>query len=167
MNFASMDGKEMRALEMCADHRFAAGCFAAVRKVVEQFDGKVYNCRFDKAVEAIQTADGRKLHCYKYSRFVEVYVYPVGNYNRQYTICHIDLEKLENKRINASLIVDDMRKRREEHLQKAAELEIAREHVERVKKRMEEIDLEVKSLMDGMSWEVRDLYGMNYHLRNG
>lgn len=155
-----------RAKSKAEYHRKAAALFPAVRKVVEKFDGKVYNCRFDKAMQDLGTEE-QHIYCYKQSgRWVNVYIYGAHGYNDQYTVLSLDLEKMENKRIVAEKVIEEMREKRADHLKRANELENSAEKVKRIKDRMEEIDREVSAMMKSVSYEVQDVYSMNYRLMN-
>ena len=55
-----------------AAHREAAALFPAIRKTFESFDGKVFNCRLEKA---LQEATGRRVFVRKDSYSLEVYAW--------------------------------------------------------------------------------------------
>ena len=107
-----------------AANREAAALFPAIRKVFEAFDGKVFNCRLEKA---LREATGRRVFVKKCDYNIEVYTY-LDDYrgNSWYTLAFVKCEELKDgKRIPAAAFIDSARSYREKHLKEAAQMEAA------------------------------------------
>lgn len=104
------------------ENRAAAGYYAAVAKVVEKWSGKVYNKRM---AEDMNTATNGAVYCEKtdMNRLYISHHNRIGGRWYFTTICNIDFDLLENKRINPDIILSDMREKREKLLKDAQAIE--------------------------------------------
>lgn len=140
-----------------AAHREAAALFPAIRKTFESFDGKVFNCRLEKA---LQEATGRRVFVRKDSYSLEVYAW-FSDYrgSSHYTLAHIQVEKLiDGKRIPAALLVESARGYREKHLQEAAALDIAPDTVPTTAQHIKYFIEQANKLVDTLPYSVREMY---------
>ena len=144
------------------EYRAAAGLFPAIRKVLEQFDGKVFNCRLEKA---LQEATGRRLYVKKDGYRVEIYYYG-DTYSggcSWISLAMIPVDSLtDGKRIPAALLIDSARKQREEHLKDAAALEENAGKIPEVKKQIKYFIEQANKLAQALPSELRDVYGIKY-----
>ena len=103
-------------------NRAAAGYYAAVAKVIEKWSGKVYNKRM---AEEINAATNGAVYCEKndMNRFCISHRNRIGGRWYYTTICNIDFDLLENKRINPDVILPELRQRREKLLKDAQAIE--------------------------------------------
>lgn len=140
-------------------YRNAAGLFPAVRKTAETFDGKVYNCRFEKA---LQEATGSRVFAAKRYKWIEIYIYEDG---RQITLAQIAQDALKDgKRIPADMIIESAREHRESLLKRATELETAIEKVPDIRRQIETLSGMICQLRDSIPYEVRDVYRLDYRI---
>ena len=147
-------------LKTAAAHREAAALFPAIRKVFEQFDGKVLNCRLEKA---LQEATERRIYVRKDEYSVEVYIY-INDYrgNTWYTLAHVTASKLKDgKRIPAADLIKSARERREDNLRTAAELEAAPGKVPEIIERVQYFVSMANQMLKGLPYEVCDMYNIS------
>ena len=138
------------------ENRKAAQLFPSVRKVLENFDGKVYNIRLQRAIQE-ETGD----HIYTEERYNRVYIYIYGTAGRQYTIAALDREDMEDgKRINAKKMIESAREYRESHLKKAYQLEQQAAQIITIKEQVKQIEQLLKSVTCKLDYEIRDIYGI-------
>ena len=140
-----------------AAHREAADLFPAIRKVFEAFDGKVFNCRLEKA---LQEATGRRVFVKKSDYSIEVYIY-LDDYrgNSWYTLAFVKCEELKDgKRIPAAAFIDSARSRREKHLQEAAQMEAAPDTVPEMVQHIKYFIDQANRLIDSLPYSVREMY---------
>ena len=146
-----------------AEYRNAAGLFPAIRRVFEQFDGKVFNCRLE---EALQKETGTRIRAEKRNNStLDIYYY--GNtYSgccTWITLAQIKLDDMKDrKRIPAALLIESARKRREEHLQDAAALESYTGKMDDVKKQIEYFIGQANRIANALPYELRDIYRIKY-----
>ena len=103
-------------------NRTTAGYYAAVAKVVEKWSGKVYNKRM---AEDMNAATNGAVCCEKndMNRLYISHRNRIGGRWYYTTICNIDFDLLENKRINPDVILPELRQRREKLLKDAQAIE--------------------------------------------
>lgn len=156
--------QDKRIAEKIEYYRECASLFPTVKRVIEQFDGKVYNVKLERA---LQEATGTKrIHAEKRCNGSYFAIYYYKDYQRGSDLARMKAEKAlsDGKRINAAAIIENMREMREDKLKTAAEIERNLCRVDEVKEQIETIRKAVNSLMDSLPWEIRDTYKLNAHL---
>ena len=160
------EDKEKAAKRLAEDHREAAQLFTVIRPVITEFDGKVYNCRFEKA---LQDKTGRRIYCRKEcgGKWLTIYYYS-KNFNQQMTIAGIKIEDMmDGKRINAARFLESGRERYTEHLQQAAKLEEAIEKAPEIERQILELAKMINVLSSQIdSYEAREIFDLNYRITN-
>ena len=144
-------------LKTAAAHREAAALFPAIRKTFEAFDGKVLNCRLEKA---LQESTGRRVYVKKSDYSVEVYTY-VSDYHGYswYSLAHIKSEEMKDgKRIPAAALINSARNYREQHLKDAAKLEDAPDTVPETIQHIKYFVEQANKLIADLPYSVRDIY---------
>lgn len=155
---------ESRAAAMKATakgYRAAAGLFPAIRKVLEQYDGKVFNCRLEKS---LHEETGLWVHAKKEYNRLEIYYYG-STYcgNTHFTLATVPLSSLpDGKRIPAALLIQSARDRRVEHLQHAACLEEFAESASTIKEQIDYFLAQANRIAGNLPAEVRDVYDIKY-----
>lgn len=140
-----------------AAHREAAALFPAIRKVFEAFDGKVFNCRLEKA---LREATGRRVFVKKSDYSIEVYTY-LDDYRGSswYTLAFVKCEDLKDgKRIPAAAFIDSARSNREKHLKEAAQMEAAPDTVPELVQHIKYFIDQANKLIDSLPYSVREMY---------
>ena len=163
MRYNTYEDKETAAKRLAEDHREAARLFTEIRPVIESFDGKMFNCRFEKA---LQDHTGRRVYCKKENeKWIIIYYYS-KNFNQYMTLAGLKTEDLiEGKRINAARFLESGRERYTEHLQKAASLKEAIEKAPEIERQILELAKMIKVLSSQIdSYEARDIFDLNYRI---
>ena len=159
---SSEEAKAEAIKKTIAEYRAAAGLFPVIRKVLEQFDGKVFNCRLEKA---LQDATGRRLYVKKDSYRLEIYYYgdTYSSGSSWISLAMIPVDSLaDGKRIPAALLIDSARKQREKHLKDAAALEESAGKIHEVKNQIKYFIEQANKLSGVLPYELRDVYGIKY-----
>lgn len=143
------------------EYRAAAGFFPAIRRAIEKFDGKVLNCRLEKAM---QEETGKRIYVSKDKSSVDIHYYgSTYSGNTYITLARIDAEKLtDGKRIPAAVLIQAAREKREEHLKEAAKLEEVAERVEQIKYQIEYFRGQASKLAGALPYEIRDVYNIQH-----
>lgn len=150
-------------LQRAEDYRQAAALIPAMNKVLEDFDGKVYNCRLGKALAA---ATNNRLHVEKRYSTIAVYTYPERNYSHAMTLAEMRIEDMpDGKRIAADKFRESSCKCREALLRKAYEIEIAAETMPQAIAYYEESVAKLNKFLQSFPTEFRDIYKLPYCVR--
>ena len=150
--------------------REAAAAFPFIRPVLQRFNGKVYNCRFEKALK--EAAEGKtpgRVYARKDGYWVTVNYYPsMGNPGHciyGLTLCQMKTEALiDGKRLDGKALDDSLKERRAALLREAAEIEEQAQQAELFQKRIDEAERLLKSVTDGINETVKDIYGLNCYV---
>lgn len=160
MRYFSREDQDKAAAELIAAYREAASLFPSIRTVFEQFNGKCYNKRIDKA---LTLAACHVIHSEK--RFQTLHFYCYGSAGRIHTLASIHENDMpDGKRLDASKLIESARTCRAEALRRAAEIEQVSEQVDRILDQLKQIDDMVKAIVDPISWEARDIWNLNARL---
>ena len=114
MYWGSREEQDKRVKTEVAARREAAAAFPFIRPVLQQFNGKVYNCRFEKALQ--EAAEGKapgRVYARKDDYWVTVNYYPsTGHVGTAYglTLCQMKTEALiDGKRLDGKALDDSLR----------------------------------------------------------
>jgi hypothetical protein len=160
MFYGDLETKNKETLKRIENYRAAAALTPIIIKIVNQFDGKVFNCKLDKA---IREATGNKAGVYKRDNHVEIYTYySTSYYHITYATFRVDQD---NKRIDAAALVEQIRKAREDNLKKAYDLETTYTQAESIhayiRSAIDKLESYCKSLPD----DLRDIYNIPTYIR--
>lgn len=142
-------------------YRRVAGYAPAIIKVLKQFDGKVFNCRLDKA---IMEATNNEIRVYKRYDFVEIYGYFTTNYH-QITLARFRTEDLVNKRIDAEKIINQVITAREELLKKAYSVETYAAQADNIREYVRQSIDKLEKMCRAIPDDIRDIYNIPYSIR--
>ena len=160
-NYHTIEEKEKAARRKAEEYRKAAGHIPAVMRVVREFDGKVYNCRFGKALEE---ATGGEVHANKTAYTVEIFTYAQGYSSIDLaTVRTADLT--DGKRIPAEKLLQSARERREGLLKKASEIEAMMDQAPHIREYFEEMRKKLQDFSNRLPSEIKDIYGIPYCVR--
>lgn len=151
--------------ERIRENRAAAGYYATVAKVIEKWSGKVYNKRMS---EELRTTTDGAVYCEKtdMNRLYISYHNRIGGRWYFTTICNVDFEKLENKRVNPDIILSDMREKREKLLKDAQAIENTLANLDALIGQIETLKKTCRALFQNVPSVVLDAIGENrYTLR--
>lgn len=141
-----------------AAHRSAADLFPVIRKVFEQFDGKVYNCRFEKALQ--EAAPDNRVYVHKREYAIEVYTYQ-NDYRGDsiYMLAYVSTKDLKDgKRIPADKLIESARECRESHLKDAAVLDSAPETAPEMVKQINYFLNQANKIIESLPYDIQEMY---------
>jgi hypothetical protein len=150
--------------DQITEKRTAAGYYATVAKVIEKWSGKVYNKRM---AEELRAATGGMVFCDKKDNRLHIFYRKTkcGRYPFIQLI-NIDFEKLENKRVNADLLLSNLRECRERLLKEAQEEENALANLDALIMQIDSIKKTCRALFKNVPYDVLDAIGASrYELR--
>ena len=144
----------------------------AVRKLIREFDGKMFNCKLDKALNALDPRLGVSTH---YETTIEVYYRPSCGSNHWISIfsgskpsCKYYKEEnsflTPDKRINADKALEIIEERRAERLKKIYEYRNFLDNYQETKKQLETLCKQINTITDQIPYTMRDYFRMNYHI---
>lgn len=164
--YGSIEEANKEARRRVEGFRTAAAWIPVIIKVFREYDSKVFNCRFDKALEA---ATGNKVHAQKTDyNVLRVYGWIEG-YSYDVELSRQDGKKAaeagEKIRINAEELTTAARAKYAELLTRAAEIENTMERVPQIKEYIKEQKEKLVAFFRGYNTDIRDLYGLPYYVR--
>ena len=137
--------------------RTVAGYYRDIVKVYKQFDGKVYNCRLEKA---LREATDNKVMIHNYANSIEVHHYERGE---TFILTWIKKEDLKDgKRIDAEFWIKSARERREKNLTEAYELEKAADDLDNIISQLKQLKSTYNAIADGLPYYVRSACNINH-----
>jgi len=173
MFIGSFEQKKENIKKQIEALRTASKQIGKIKKAVKEFDGKVYNCRFDQAIAQLSDKEaGLRFYTQDYyttfaiqcstSNFyspvalLETYR-PVKGQTQDKCICFD-----ENKRIKADKMIELLNNKYSEILKKAQELENALNNIETTLNQLEQIKNTHKLVTDALPYQIRDVFGIKY-----
>lgn len=161
--YGNYEEADKEARGRAADYRTAAGYIPAITKVIKDFDGKVYNCRLEKALRA---ATDNKVSCEKTQYSLTIYTYPTKNYSYRIRLADIKAEDLpEGKRIPAAKILESFTAHRESLLKLAYDIESNIDQMQQVKAYIQETKNKLEAYCRSFNTDLRDIYNIPYCIR--
>ena len=142
-------------------YRQAAAHVPQIIKALKQFDGKVYNCRLDKA---LREATNGKVGVYNQYGFISIYACYTTNYHH-INFATFRLEDLENKRINAEKLIEQVKAARESLLDKAYKIETYSEQADNIREYVKQSIEKLESICKSLPDDIREVYNIPYTIR--
>ena len=142
-------------------YRQAAAQVPQIIKTLKQFDGKVYNCRLDKA---LKEATNGKVGVYNQYGFISIYACYTTNYHH-INFATFRLEDLENKRINADKLIEQVKAARENLLDKAYKVETYSEQADNIREYVKQSIEKLESICKSLPDDIREIYNIPYTIR--
>ena len=173
MFIGSIEQKKENIKKQIEALRTASRQVGKIKKVVQEFNGKVYNCRFDQAIEQLSDKEAglrfytqdyyttfaiqcSTSHFYSPVALLETFR-PVKGQAENKCICFD-----ENKRIKADKMIELLNNKYSEILQKAQELENALNNIDATLNQLEQIKHTYKLVADALPYQIRDVFGIKY-----
>lgn len=142
-------------------YRQAAAHVPQIIKTLKQFDGKVYNCRLDKALREVTNG---KVGVYNQYGFISIYACYTTNYHH-INFATFRLEDLENKRINAEKLIEQVKAARESLLDKAYKVETYSEQADNIREYVKQSIEKLESICKSLPDDIREIYNIPYTIR--
>ena len=141
-----------------------------IKKVFKAFDGKMYNCKLEKALQEINP----RIHAYKRYNSIEIYMY-CQNSSGALTICssaasdspyHDNTKHFiqDNKRINAAIAFEDIEAHRVKRLQEIASWNEFLKNRETLQQQLEQLKKQIEYLSDQIPWRMKDYFNIGYRV---
>ncbi len=176
MFYGSKEEQDKAIMKQVNKYRNAAAIFPYLRKVIESFDGKVYNIRLEKALREDGNFWTVKLN--RNDRYGDMLTidFQARNdhapYGYSINVVYVNLgkstdpkSKWDGKRIPASVIVESAREKREINLKNAAELESVIDREQSIREQIQYFAKQIDKLVDPILYYARDVYDLNYRVR--
>lgn len=142
-------------------YRRVAGYAPAIIKVLKQFDGKVFNCKLDKAV---REATDNEIGVYKRYGFIYISGHYMTNYH-EITLAAFKEDELQNKRIDAEKIINQVITAREELLKKAYSVETYAAQADNIREYVRQSIDKLEKMCRAIPDDIRDIYNIPYSIR--
>jgi len=142
-------------------YRSAAALAPIVIKVLKTFDNKAYNCRLDKA---IREATDNKIGVYNQYGFISIYATYTTNYHH-INLATFRLEELENKRIDADKLIEQVKTARENLLKKAYQIETTAQQADNIREYIRQSIEKLESMCRDLPDDIREIYNIPYSIR--
>lgn len=150
---------EKRSRERINTLRQCAELIPQIKKVIAQFDGKVYNKRLPDAIHA---ATGQYISTDKRGDFLSFYKYERGDC---FTILSVKYSEMpEGKRINAEQFNNSLNESRARFLTEAAEIENQLRTINDTLQKIEQIKKLYSAITSPLNSRLRDYYGIKYYI---
>lgn len=167
MFFGNAQEKREEAQKEADALRFAASQICKVKKVVLAFDGKIYNCKFDKAIQELSE---NKTMFYCHSSYGWLYLECHTLQNKTITLlttkaAEKEKEKdcfTEKKRIKAENMIDLLNSKYGECLKRATEIENSMQTLDQKLQQIAQLKKAINHIVSEIPSEVTNIYGMKY-----
>lgn len=161
--YGNIEEANKEAHKIVNEYRTAAGYILAVTKVVKDFDGKVYNCRFDKA---LKEATENRVYVDKKQYYFQIYTWAGSNYGHHITLASIKPEDLtDGKRIPADKLIESLKEHRESILKKAYTIESNIDQMPQARAYIMQTKEKLESFCRSFPDELRDIFDIPYCIR--
>jgi len=160
MGAFKQEDQEKNARAKIAAYKEVAGYCETVCDVVKQFDGKVFNCRLQNALQAA----GVRAWIEKRYKYLEISCFVKG-ISGDFTLAQIKLEDMpDGKRIPADLIIASAKSRRDIHLDRAAGLETMINEAPFIRLQLDQLKSQIDEIVSGIPGEAADIFNLYYRV---
>lgn len=151
--------KEDAVKEYCNLCRKAAAFYPSIAPVIRDFDKKVYNCRFDKAIR--EATAGQHVYVSKqFNMYIEISFCESG---KTFVLATIKIDDLiDGKRIDADLLLHDAQERRAKHLKDAVDTEKAFNEMESIKRNLDSLKKAYNNIVASVPYELQTIYNIKH-----
>lgn len=161
--YGDIEAANKEAQQRAVAYRTATNLIPAITKVVKDFDGKVYNCRLEKALKA---ATDNEVFCSKNDYCLEIYTYQRHGYSHRIALAYVKAEDLtEGKRIPAEKIIESLKDHRENLLKRAYDIDTNMDQMPQVKEYIRQTKEKLEAFCRSFPDDLRDIYGLPYCVR--
>lgn len=177
MRYYTRENQDNAAREEIAAYRQFAAAYPLIARVSKEYDGKCFNCRFEKALQDACNSqfgfrmldDGRiygnvQIYARKRYKWLEIDMYIKS---QSHNLAQIALDDMpDGKRIPADKIIKSAAEKREKFLQEAAQLEKDMAMVDIYKNQIAQIEKILDGIEKQLGTRVKDIYNLRYRLSN-
>lgn len=161
--------REKNALQEAQALRLAASQISKIKKIISDFDGKIYNCRFDEAINKLKNDN------IIVSSFVDSYGYfniYVSDRHRASNIYLLRCKKAtkgeerpyftDTKRIKADAMIEQLNYKYGELLKSASEIEETVKDIKTKINQLESLKKAMNVIISTIPAEVANIYRINH-----
>ena len=142
-------------------YRKAAALYPAIKKVIQNFDKKVFNKRLETA---LQEGTGARVYVDNRPNMIDIHIYG-GPRSTWITLATLSKDEfIDGKRIDAEKMIQSLTERRAGLLRKAAEYEQQIEQIDQVKEQLKTLKKQIADVLGPYDYTIRDIYGINLRL---
>lgn len=161
MNLYNRELQDGYILKQIEYYKEAASLAPMIIKVINQFDGKMFNIKLEKALR--EAVPDKYIHAKKEYRNIVIGYY---NKSEHFTLASIPIDKLtDGKRIPANILIEDARKRQEGFLKRANDYKLAYENIDITLKQLEQLKSTIKAIINPIPYELLDVYRLENYRR--
>lgn len=136
--------------------------FPVIKNVVQDFDGKVYNCKLDRAIREATVNDQQpRGGCYchiAYNDWIEICAY-IGS--ESFDFLYFKKSDLKDgKRIDAAVWLDNINSHYAKLMQDITRLERDLEVIDDTLSKVEILKKQIETLVEPLTWTTRDAYNI-------
>lgn len=161
--------REKDALQEAQSLRLAASQISKIKKVISDFDGKIYNCRFDEAINKLRNENiviGSYVDSYGY---FNIYVSDRHSANNITLLRCKKATKGEErpyftdaKRIKADAMIEQLNYKYGELLKSASEIEETVKNIKNKINQLESLKKAMNAIISTIPAEVANIYRINH-----
>lgn len=160
MYFYKKEDQDNAARSYIDAYRKAAALYPQIKRITRAFDGKVFNKRFQTA---LQDETGARVFVENRPNMIDVHIY--GPHSNWITLGILQRDDMtDGKRINAEKLIESMTDHRNALLKTAARYEQQIEQINQVKEQLKQIEKQLKAVLEPYDYTIRDIYGINKRL---
>lgn len=161
MNLYNRELQNGYVLQQIEKYKASANLAPVIIKVINQFDGKMFNVKLEKALR--EAVPDKYIHARKEYKNIIIGFYDGADH---FTLASMPIDKLtDGKRIPADLLTEDARKRQEGFLKKAYEMQTAFNNMDTIFKQLEQLKSTIKAIINPIPYELLDVYRLDNYRR--
>ena len=154
MRFYNSEDRKKEVIEHAAFLRSLSDLYPAIMQVIREFDGRVYNVKFNRALSAAVPG----VYSEKRGMFFELYKFEKGSV---YTLATCKTDDMpDGKRVNAKVLIESARNKRETYLKEAYKIEST--DMDSICKQLEDIKKMYNAIADGLPYKLHEIYGIQH-----
>ena len=167
--FGTYEDKKKELTREAQSLRAAASNLYKIKKVVNAYNGKVYNCRFDEEIKKL-CDDKIRIHSHVnyYGYFIIDFYDKATNktvnliYTKKATKDTETTLFTDTKRIKADCFINELNEKYSELLQRAAEIERAGAEIEKTLEQLKSLKRAMNCIIGGLPSEVTSVYNLKH-----
>lgn len=159
--YGSRDEQKAEITRRIDSYRATAALTPTVIEILRKFDGKVFNCRLDKA---LREATNNDITVHQQYGFISISGHYLHSYN-SINLATFRLEDLKNKRIDAEKLIEQVKASREELLKKAYTIETTAPDADQIREYIKQTIDKLETYCRTFPDDIREIYNIPYCIR--
>jgi len=159
MFFGTNEDRKNRIQKMIDAKKAMLPCFPLVKKIIQDFDGKCYNCKLDKAIE--EAAKAANMNIYAGVERNSIYIRAYYDHESKYLFYFHKDDLKEGKRIDAAKWFEYINAEYSRTQKEIYQMQNELLTIDDTMKQIEVLKKQIETLVEPLSWEVRDTYNIS------